>query len=272
MFLWVLCGLRLGRRSVLAERRRRRPALLHPPAPAGAAGPGVRLRPHRLGRAGRGRGRRDLRRRRPRGGARSRPAVSRRRRPCDRDDDRRDRGAARGRARRRRRRLRRRRVPRAEARHHARQPHRGVRGGRARPLARRPGRRPVGRAHHAGLPGAAAALVLAAAVSRAGALLPLAFLRPARPDGAGAAAGRLDPRSFAASCGVALSIALILGLAATGLVHALAAALGAALGSGAMTALAKRHVGGQTGDVAGASQQWAEIAAWCGLLIGRPDA
>ncbi len=123
-----------------------------------------------------------------------------------------------------------------------------------------------------GFRGAAAALVLAAAVSRAGALLPLAFLRPARPDGAGAVAGRLDPRSFAASCGVALSIALILGLAATGLVHALAAALGAALGSGAMTALAKRHVGGQTGDVAGASQQWAEIAAWCGLLIGRPDA
>ena len=36
-----------------------------------------------------------------------------------------------------------------------------------------------------------------------------------------------------------------------------------------MTALAARQIGGQTGDVAGAAQQWAEIAAWCGLLIGR---
>jgi adenosylcobinamide-GDP ribazoletransferase len=120
--------------------------------------------------------------------------------------------------------------------------------------------------------GATAALVLAAAVSRAGALLPLAVLSPARADGAGAAAGRIAPRSFAASCGVAAAIAVVLGLAATGFAHALAAALGAALGAIAMTALAKRHIGGQTGDVAGAAQQWAEIAAWCGLLIGRPGA
>jgi adenosylcobinamide-GDP ribazoletransferase len=39
-----------------------------------------------------------------------------------------------------------------------------------------------------------------------------------------------------------------------------------------MTALARRQIGGQTGDVAGAAQQWAEIAAWCGLLIGQSAA
>ncbi len=123
-----------------------------------------------------------------------------------------------------------------------------------------------------GLGGAAGGLVLAAAVSRAGALMPLALLDPARPDGAGASAGRLEPQSFAAACGAALTIALLLGLTATGLAHALAGAIGAAIGAGAMTALARRQIGGQTGDVAGAAQQWAEIAAWCGLLIGRSAA
>jgi adenosylcobinamide-GDP ribazoletransferase len=115
---------------------------------------------------------------------------------------------------------------------------------------------------------AAGALVLAAAVSRAGALLPLALLEPARRDGTGAAAGRVEPHSFAAACGVALILALSLGLVATGLAHSLAGALGAAIGAGAMTALARRQIGGQTGDVAGAAQQLAEIGAWCGLLIG----
>jgi adenosylcobinamide-GDP ribazoletransferase len=118
----------------------------------------------------------------------------------------------------------------------------------------------------------AGALILVAALSRAGALAPLAFLDPARSDGAGAAAGRLDLGAFAASCGVALVIALALGLFATGLGRALAAAAASAIGAVAMTALASRAIGGQTGDVAGAAQQWAEIAAWCGLLIGQSSA
>ena len=62
-----------------------------------------------------------------------------------------------------------------------------------------------------GLWGAAASMVLVAAVSRAGALMPLAFLDPARSDGAGAAAGRLAPAAFAAACGTALVIAFALG-------------------------------------------------------------
>jgi adenosylcobinamide-GDP ribazoletransferase len=43
---------------------------------------------------------------------------------------------------------------------------------------------------------------------------------------------------------------------------------GAGVAAGGMAALARREIGGQTGDVAGAAQQWAEIAAWCGLLAG----
>lgn len=119
---------------------------------------------------------------------------------------------------------------------------------------------------------AAGALTLAAVVSRAGALAPLALLDPARADGAGAAAGRLKPQSFAAAWGAALAIALVLGLAATGLGHAFMALAGAAMGAAAVTALARRQIGGQTGDVAGAAQQAAEVAAWCGLLIGRSAA
>ncbi len=123
-----------------------------------------------------------------------------------------------------------------------------------------------------GLGEAAGALTLAAAVSRAGALSPLALLDPARSDGAGATAGRLKPQSFAAAWGAALAIALVLGLTAIGLGRALTGLAGAAIGAAAMTALAHRQIGGQTGDVAGAAQQAAEIAAWCGLLIGRSAA
>jgi adenosylcobinamide-GDP ribazoletransferase len=125
---------------------------------------------------------------------------------------------------------------------------------------------------HAGFLSAAGGFVLVAAVSRAGALMPLALLSPARPDGAGAAAGRLDRNAFAASCGVALVIAVALGIFATGLGRALMGSIAGAIGALAMTALAWRQIGGQTGDVAGAAQQWAEIGAWCGLLIGQSSA
>jgi adenosylcobinamide-GDP ribazoletransferase len=116
---------------------------------------------------------------------------------------------------------------------------------------------------------ATSSLILVAALSRAGALTPLALLPPARADGAGAAAGRLDPSALAAAWGSALVIALALGLVSLGLAHALLAVLMSAAGALFMVALARRAIGGQTGDVAGAAQQFGEIAAWCGLLIGH---
>jgi adenosylcobinamide-GDP ribazoletransferase len=119
---------------------------------------------------------------------------------------------------------------------------------------------------------AALSLTLVAALSRAAALTPLALLSPARADGAGAAAGRLDANALAAAWGSAVVIALALGLAALGLAHALLAALLSGASALAMVALARRAVGGQTGDVAGAAQQCSEIAAWCGLLIGHTAA
>ena len=119
---------------------------------------------------------------------------------------------------------------------------------------------------------ASLSLVLIAALSRAAALTPLALLPPARADGAGAAAGLLDSNALAAAWGSALVIALVLGLVALGVAHALLAAFMSAAGALAMVAMARRAIGGQTGDVAGAAQQCGEIAAWCGLLIGHTSA
>jgi adenosylcobinamide-GDP ribazoletransferase len=117
--------------------------------------------------------------------------------------------------------------------------------------------------------GAAAALILAGAASRAFALLPLALLPPARTDGVGAGAGRLEAGHALAAGIVASVFAIVLGIAALGFWHAILAlilALAAALG---VTRIARRQIGGQTGDVAGAAQQLAEIACLIGLLIGR---
>jgi adenosylcobinamide-GDP ribazoletransferase len=119
---------------------------------------------------------------------------------------------------------------------------------------------------------AAIALMAVAALSRAGALTPLALLPPARVDGAGAAAGRLEMPALAAAWGAALIIAFALGLVALGVAHALIAALASGAGALAFVLLAQRQIGGQTGDVAGAAQQCAEIAAWLGLLIGHSPA
>ena len=123
-----------------------------------------------------------------------------------------------------------------------------------------------------GLWRAAIALMLVAALSRAGALTPLALLAPARADGAGAGAGRLEMAALGAGWGAALVIAFALGLVALGVAHGLIAALASGAGALAIVLLAQRQIGGQTGDVAGAAQQCAEIAAWCGLLIGHPPA
>ena len=120
-----------------------------------------------------------------------------------------------------------------------------------------------------GLGVAAAGLVLAGAASRAFALLPLALLPPARADGLSAGVGRLEAGGALAAGVTALIVAGVLGLGVLGLGRAILGwclALAAAL---AMTAIARRQIGGQTGDVAGAAQQLAEIACLCGLLIGR---
>ncbi len=97
------------------------------------------------------------------------------------------------------------------------------------------------------------ALLLASVLGRGAMLLPLALLPPARTDGlAHALAGHRT-----ALAGIGLTA-----LAAIGAPQAGLAALAAGL---ALTALAHRQVGGVTGDVLGATEQVAEIAALSAL-------
>ena len=105
---------------------------------------------------------------------------------------------------------------------------------------------------------AALTLVAAAALSRAACLVPLVLLPPARADGAGAAA-RPAPGAVGTAAGLALLLAMATLAPAAGLGRALAACGLVALVTPAFCALARRQIGGQTGDVAGAMQQLAEI-------------
>ncbi|GJE17515.1 adenosylcobinamide-GDP ribazoletransferase [Methylobacterium marchantiae] len=117
---------------------------------------------------------------------------------------------------------------------------------------------------------AAMALLLAASFSRSAALAPMVLLGPARPGGAGASVGRPDNRTVAIVgllASTLVAIGWIGGLPVFGMLLMPACALIAALG---LTALARAKIGGQTGDVIGACQQVAEIAALLGLVAAIP--
>lgn len=107
-----------------------------------------------------------------------------------------------------------------------------------------------------------AALVVAGAASRA-AILPVAsLLPPARRDGVAATSGGPTPTRLAAALGATALLALIAlgpGAALTALTAAAAAVIVLAL-------IARHQVGGYTGDVFGAVQQVAEIAALTALI------
>ncbi|KNG94009.1 adenosylcobinamide-GDP ribazoletransferase [Pseudaestuariivita atlantica] len=102
-------------------------------------------------------------------------------------------------------------------------------------------------------------LIVLAATSRAMMGLPLTLLPPARADGLGASTQVEQSQSLIAGA-LALGLALVL-LGSAGFV-AFAVALAAAYG---LTALARRQIGGQTGDVCGATQVVSETAGWIAL-------
>jgi adenosylcobinamide-GDP ribazoletransferase len=107
---------------------------------------------------------------------------------------------------------------------------------------------------------AAAVLVAVAAASRTAGLLPLFMLPPARAAGAGFAAARPGTATLGTAALLAFLFACVPLLAGANLLRVVAACLVAALAASAIGALARRQIGGQTGDVAGAAQQAAEIA------------
>jgi adenosylcobinamide-GDP ribazoletransferase len=111
----------------------------------------------------------------------------------------------------------------------------------------------------------AVAIIAAAALSRA--MLPaiLRWLPPARPAGMGAEAGRPRVQAVVAAAIIGGLVALI----TLGPVIALAAATLAAVGAAAVALLAWRQIGGHTGDVCGAAQQAAEVAALLAVVAWR---
>jgi len=105
-------------------------------------------------------------------------------------------------------------------------------------------------------------LIATAAVSRTLALLPLYLLSPARQEGAGLAAAAPTESVFGIAAVIAFLLWLLPLLAGAGLGRVLIALILSAAAAYGVTVLARRLLGGQTGDVAGAAQQAAEIAAY----------
>jgi adenosylcobinamide-GDP ribazoletransferase len=103
---------------------------------------------------------------------------------------------------------------------------------------------------------AGAALIAAHAGARA--LLPAVMRRLplARAEGLAADAGTPQPRTVA----VGLGLAALLAVVTLGPGTAVLAAVAAIAAATAMVAIARRQIGGYTGDVLGASEQLAEIA------------
>jgi len=109
-------------------------------------------------------------------------------------------------------------------------------------------------------------LMAAIAVSRIAGLLPLAMLPPARASGIGAVAARLSGKSWGVGAVLGFALAALLACAATRHSGALGAPLFGFLAAYAMTLVAKRQIGGQTGDVCGAATLLAEIACEAAVL------
>ena len=114
---------------------------------------------------------------------------------------------------------------------------------------------------------AAAGLVVAASLSRTGIAYVFTTLAPARADGLGHGTGQADRTVLGQAVLLAVVIAALLAIPVFGTVGFALAAAGTAGAALWMTSLAKRQIGGQTGDVGGATQQVCEMACLTMLMI-----
>lgn len=116
-------------------------------------------------------------------------------------------------------------------------------------------------------PLAAAGLWLAASIAgRSGALWLAVALPPARRDGASAAAGQVPLRNFLVGSAFALVLLFVLAAPATSFVAVVVAGVLASLVIAGWTALCRRMLEGQTGDVIGALGALVETAVLAALL------
>jgi adenosylcobinamide-GDP ribazoletransferase len=114
------------------------------------------------------------------------------------------------------------------------------------------------------------AFVAAASISRIVGLWPLVALAPARADGIGATASRLDRVAWLRGAALGTGLAGLVGWLAIGSPAALLAPFLAFAAGGAVAKLAERLIGGQTGDICGAATLLAELTALCALLAPVP--
>jgi adenosylcobinamide-GDP ribazoletransferase len=105
----------------------------------------------------------------------------------------------------------------------------------------------------------AVALVAAAVLGRAAMVGMMVALPPARPDGLAASLGPVPLVPAVMGLGIACSCVL--------LPHGAVALLAAALVGAGMVWLARRQIGGYTGDVLGATEQAVECAVLVAMLI-----
>jgi adenosylcobinamide-GDP ribazoletransferase len=110
---------------------------------------------------------------------------------------------------------------------------------------------------------AASALLVGHTLSRAMLPMLMVVLPPSSRSGLGYAAGRPNRENAAMAAAIGVLVAVL----ALGFGPGLVAAVIAALGVAAVGWLAKRHIGGYTGDVLGAAQQVAEALVLAGLAV-----
>ena len=108
----------------------------------------------------------------------------------------------------------------------------------------------------AGIAAVGPALIAAHAISRAAMPVLMRRLDPARTEGLGASAGQPDDAALL----WCLAIAVIVALGCLGILRGLLALVIVAVLLGLFAMLARRQIGGYTGDVLGAAQQIGEIA------------
>jgi adenosylcobinamide-GDP ribazoletransferase len=118
---------------------------------------------------------------------------------------------------------------------------------------------------------AAAALVAAETISRHGMVALMATSPPARSDGLAVSAGTPLAASNRTSLYITLAIGIPMLWFAGGVQGIVIAGVLAALALLGVRELAKRHIGGHTGDVCGAAQQLMEIAVLTGLALAAGD-
>ena len=116
-------------------------------------------------------------------------------------------------------------------------------------------------------------LIIAGTLARVALVHFMALVKPAAQDGSSAAAGQ--PTKFEATTatiigGVIAGVSLVLAFQLGFILPALGAIAGAILGAGLIGVIAKKYLGGQTGDALGASAVAAELGALAGLVALMP--